>query len=285
MVNTISFPGLGISAFEINRVAFYAGPFTVYWYGVIICVGILLGLSYMYFRLKGYGMTGDDLTDIALVTVPCAIVGARVYYVLTSLDEFSSFYDMIAIWNGGIAIYGAVIAGALAIYFVSRAKKLPVLKVFDSAAPAVMLGQIIGRWGNFVNAEAFGGAEKYEFFGKVFDISHFSQVNIFRMEINGVTVHPTFLYESVWNLLGFVLINVFYKKKSFDGEILLWYLTWYGFGRCFIEGFRTDSLFVGNIRISQLVGLLCFVFGLALTLFFAFRAGKNKAPLDGGDGK
>ena len=105
------------------------------------------------------------------------------------------------------------------------------------------------------------------------------------MEINGATVHPTFLYESVWNLLGFVLINVFYKKKSFDGEILLWYLTWYGFGRCFIEGFRTDSLFVGGIRISQLVGLLCFVFGLALTLFFAFRAGKNKAPLDGGDGK
>lgn len=282
MVNAISFPGLGTGTFEINRVAFHAGPFTVYWYGIIICAGILLGLSYMYFRMKGYGMTGDDLTDIALVTVPCAIVGARVYYVLTSLDEFSSFYDMIAIWNGGIAIYGAVIAGALAIYLVSRAKKLPVLKVFDSAAPAVMIGQIVGRWGNFVNAEAFGSADKYEFFGKVSDISRISQINPFRMEINGVTVHPTFLYESVWNLIGFVLINIFYKKKSFDGEILLWYLTWYGLGRCFIEGFRTDSLFVGSIRISQLVGLLCFMFGLALTLIFAVGARKNKSPLEKG---
>ncbi len=273
MTNVISFPNLSIGPFEINRQAFSIGAVTVYWYGIIICLGIIAGFSYLYYRISKLGMNLDNLTDIALCIVPCAVVGARLYYVLTSLENFGSFYEVIAIWNGGIAIYGAVIGGSLALYGVCRHRGFPVLKVFDAAAPSVMLGQIIGRWGNFVNAEAYGIIGKYDFLGKVFDIS--GKSNPFAMSINGSLVHPTFLYESMWNALGFVLINAFYNKKKFDGEVLMWYISWYGLGRSFIEGFRGDSLYVGSIRISQLVGILCFVFGAGVVILK--RAASKKA--------
>ena len=276
MTNIISFPGLDIGPLTINRIAFEIGPVTVYWYGIIICVGILLGICYLYYRMKSFGMTSDNLTDIVLFAIPSAIFGARLYYVLTSLEEYETLYEAIAIWEGGIAIYGAVIAGALAVYLVCRAKKFPTLKVFDSIAPACMLGQIAGRWGNFFNAEAYGRTDVYEFFGAFFNIEKLSQINPLRMVINGMTVHPTFLYESVWNLVGFVLINIFWKKKKFDGEVLLWYLSWYGFGRSIIEGFRADSLYIGNVRISQLVGLFCFVVGTSIIVILRLKNNKTK---------
>ncbi len=275
MTNIISFPGLGIGPFTVNRVAFSVGPFTVYWYGLIICLGLILGISYLYYRMRSYGMTSDNLTDIALAVIPSAIVGARLYYVLTSLEDYHSLYEAVAIWEGGLAIYGAVIAGAIAVYIVCRVKKFPTLKVYDSIAPAVMLGQIAGRWGNFFNAEAYGSAKVYEFFGLSVDISQASLSNPFRMVINGMTVHPTFLYESAWNTLGFVLINIFWKKKRFDGQVLLWYISWYGLGRSIIEGFRTDSLYVGSVRISQLVGIVCFAVGVILSVYFNIKA-RNK---------
>ena len=263
-MNEISFPGLGIEAFVLNRVFLKIGSFTVYWYGIIICIGIVLGFALAYMRMKNIGVTADDLSDLILICVPSAIVGARLYYVLAELDTYNSFYEMIAVWNGGIAIYGAVIAGALSFGLVCAYKKKPLLKMYDCAAPGLILGQMIGRWGNFFNAEAYGSSNVYEFLGKRFDITYLSENNPLRMTINGKMVHPTFLYESLWNLTGFILINVFYNKKSFDGQVLLWYLVWYGLGRCVIEGFRTDSLTAGNIRISQLVALLCFVIGVVL---------------------
>lgn len=275
MINSISFPNLNIGPFEINRVALELFGFKIYWYGIIICTGIILGFLYLYLRIKSYGMNSDNLCDIALCTVPCAIIGARLYYVVTSPGEFDSFYEMIAIWNGGIAIYGAIIGGAVALFAICKIKKFPVLKVFDAASVGVMLGQIIGRWGNFVNAEAFGVTDKYQFLGKTFDIANTSANNPFIMSINGNLVHPTFLYESVWNIAGFVLINVLWNKKKFDGQILLWYLTWYGLGRCVIEGFRGDSLFVGNIRISQALGLVCAVIGIILTVVIRIRISKK----------
>lgn len=275
MINSISFPNLNIGPLDINRVAFEVFGFKIYWYGIIICTGIILGFLYLYLRIKSYGMNSDNLVDIALCTVPCAIIGARLYYVVTSPGEFDSFYEMIAIWNGGIAIYGAIIGGALALFTICKIKKFPILKVFDAASMGVMLGQIIGRWGNFVNAEAFGVTDKYQFLGKTFDIANTSANNPFIMSINGNLVHPTFLYESVWNLVGFVLINLLWNKKKFDGQILLWYLTWYGFGRCIIEGFRGDSLFVGNIRISQALGLVCAVIGIILTVVIRIRISKK----------
>ena len=280
-MNEISFPGLGIESFVLNRVFLKIGSFTVYWYGIIICIGIVLGFALAYMRMKKIGVTADDLSDLILICVPSAIVGARLYYVLAELDTYNSFYEMIAVWNGGIAIYGAVIAGALSFGLVCAYKKKPLLKMYDCAAPGLILGQMIGRWGNFFNAEAYGSSNVYEFLGKRFDITSLSENNPLRMTINGEMVHPTFLYESLWNLCGCVLMNVFYKKKSFDGEVLLWYLVWYGLGRCVIEGFRTDSLTAGNIRISQLVALLCFVIGVVLITIIRIKTALERKKENG----
>ncbi len=260
--SVISFPGLGIGEFTVDRLAFSAGPFKVYWYGIIICLGIILGFTVAYLRMKKIGISLDDLADIALICVPSAIVGARLYYVLAKLESFDSFYEMIAVWNGGLAIYGGVIGGVIAFTLVCKAKRKPLFKMYDCAAPGLILGQIIGRWGNFFNAEAYGIAESFDFFGIKTDISHFSKNNPIRMTIDGLTVHPTFLYESLWNLAGFILMNVFFRKKAFDGEVILWYLSWYGFGRCLIEGLREDSLYLGNVRVSQLLALICFAAGV-----------------------
>ena len=269
-MTTVSFPGLGIGEFTIDPVAVripIGGGIEIRWYGILIVTGIILAFLYCADRAKQEGISFDNLLDIAIFTIIFAVIGARAYYVLTTLDQYDSFWEMIAIWNGGIAIYGAIIAGAITIYVVCKIKKLNVLKMLDAAGPAVMIGQIIGRWGNFCNGEAFGS-----------EIPQESWLYFIRMGLssgnttfNTMYVHPTFLYESLWNLVGFVIIHFLYKKKKFDGQIVLMYLTWYGFGRMFIEGLRTDSLYIPGtpIRISQVVGFLCFALGtLALILCF-----------------
>ena len=225
-------------------------------------MGIILAFWYASYRSKQEGVNFDNLLDIALFTIPLSVIGARLYYVLTSLDHYNSFWEMIDIRQGGIAIYGAVIAGACSVYGVCRYKKIPPLKMMDAAAPAVMIGQILGRWGNFFNGEAYGsqvfGGILYPFrMGLLPNIESRSTMYYF---------HPTFFYESLWNLVGFILIHCLYKKKKFDGQIVLMYITWYGFGRMFIEGLRTDSLFVGDFRISQVIGFLCFVIGSILLI-------------------
>ena len=262
---TIAFPGLGIEPFTINKIAFTVpifGGVEVRWYGLIITFGIILAFMYAWYRSKQERVAIDDLLDIAIYAVIFAVIGARIYYVLFDIigngagDNYRSFIDYIAIWRGGIAIYGAIIGGALSIYVVCKCKKIKWQRVFDMVSPGVMIGQILGRWGNFFNGEAFGGVPQEGTF-----------LYRFRMEVaqdywySGVTAHPTFFYESFWNLIGFLIINAIYKKKRFDGEVFLWYITWYGFGRMLVEGLRTDSLWLGRIRISQLVGALCFVVG------------------------
>ena len=266
---TLSFPGLGIGEFSFNKVAFELFGLEVRWYGIIITCAIIVGFLYANSRSKFEGVSTDDLLDYAIYTVIFAIIGARAYYVLTTLDtyDYDSLYDVIAIWEGGIAIYGAVIAGALTIFVISKIKKIKPTKTLDMVAPGVMIAQAIGRWGNFTNGEAFG---------RETDI--FCRMGIMHEDWNRMYyVHPTFLYESLWNVLGFILINAFYKKKKFDGQILLMYITWYGFGRMFIEGLRTDSLYIfGTIRISQLVGFLCFIVGTVLLIVFGVRARKAR---------
>ena len=263
---TISFPGLGIEPFEVNPVLISAGPLEIRWYGLIITLGIVLAFLYTTYRSRQEGILFDDLLDIAIFTVIFGVVGARAYYVLTSLENYHSFKEVIAIWNGGIAIYGAIIAGAITIFAVCRYKKIPVLKMFDATAPAVMIGQILGRWGNFFNGEAYGTQvlESSPFYfirmGLLPNVDSYTQMYYY---------HPTFLYESVWNLVGFLIIHFLYKKKKFDGQVFLMYITWYGFGRMLIEGLRTDSLYVGVFRISQVVGFLCFAVGsILLTVQF-----------------
>lgn len=280
----ISFPGIGIDAFSIDKVAFelpFFGGLEVRWYGIILTLGIIAGLCYALYRTKTEGISADDIMDYALWTVVLAIIGARLYYVLTTLKDsagnwnYHSFTDVIAIWNGGIAMYGSVIGGALALIIVSRIKKYnknQMLKVFDMVAPGVMLGQVIGRWGNFVNGEAHGVETSENFFLRMGLMGAADTDYPFRM----VYYHPTFLYESLWNLIGFVLINLLYKKKKFDGQIVLMYLAWYGFGRMFIEGLRTDSLYIGVFRISQVVGFLCFAICTALLVYFLIRSRRGE---------
>lgn len=278
----IAFPNLGIDKFTINPVAFNLFGLEVRWYGLIIVTGIILAFLYASYRGKQEGFSSDDMLDLFLYVVILSIIGARAYYVLTTLDEYHSFYDVIAIWNGGLAIYGAVITGVIVIYAVCRVKKKSFLRAFDMISPAVLIGQIIGRWGNFCNGEAFGDISKFEFFGftkmtpNAGKLPWIMEVNSYASGYKTMLVHPTFLYESLWNLIGFIIINALYKKKKFDGEIFLMYIGWYGFGRMFIEGLRSDSLYVGSVKISQLVGLVCVVASIAISVFMHIKLKKEK---------
>ena len=276
---TVSFPGLGIGEISFNKVAFSLfGTIEVRWYGIIMVTGIILAFLYAYYRSKHEGVSFDDLLDYAIFTVISGIVGARLYYVITS-DQKYTFGEIFAIWNGGIAIYGAIIGGATALLCVSLYKKIKWQKAFDMVCPGVMIGQIVGRWGNFFNGEAYGESPAAD-----------SLLYFMRMELrhedwmNSYVCQPTFLYESLWNLVGFLIINALYKKKKYDGQVFLMYITWYGFGRMFIEGLRTDSLMVGSFRISQVVAFLCFTVGFALLVYLGVRA-SNRAKLAAAEGE
>lgn len=272
MSNIISFPGLGIDGFNVNPVAFSIFGFDIMWYGIIITCAMAVGFFVALHNAKFEKIKTDDVLDLAIFLIIFSMIGARLYYVLMKLEDYHSFLDVINVRNGGLAIYGGVIAGAITIFVVAKVKKLNPAKMLDMVAPGVMIGQAIGRWGNFTNAEAHGIETKLPW----------------RMGIMyaGSTVtkyyHPTFLYESLWNLLGFILIMCFYKKKKFNGQIVLSYITWYGFGRFFIEGLRTDSLyfmksvFGETIRVSQVVGALCFIFGIVFLIIGNIRA-KDRA--------
>ena len=275
MSTTVSFPGLGIGEFSVDRVAIDLFGKPIYWYGVIIMLGIVAAFIHALLRSKQEGVKGDDILDVGIFTVLFGVLGARLYYVLTTLDshQYNSFIDVIAVWEGGLAIYGGIIAGCAAVVLTCLYKKLNPLKVTDAVAPGVGLAQAIGRWGNFMNGEAFG-----------YEVAEDSLLYPFRMGLisdytEGTTMryyHPTFLYESLWNIVGFVIITLLYRKKKFNGQITLMYFTWYGFGRMFIEGLRTDSLLVGGFRISQVIGAVCFVVGAALlvTGFILTKKGK-----------
>lgn len=267
-ISKISFPGLGIPEFSIDRVAFEIkiGSLTlsVTWYGMIICLGIILAFSYVVYRAGQAGISFDSILDFTLFTVPLAIIGARLYYVIFNPGNFHSLHDIIAVWEGGLAIYGAIIVGAIVVFCVAKFKKISFMLMADMAAPAVMLGQLIGRWGNFMNGEAFGGETTLPWrMGVCNRLTGFETLY----------VHPTFLYESLWNLVGFILINIFYDKKKFRGEVLLWYVSWYGLGRAFIETLRTDSLYLGNtdIRVSSLLGAVCALVCIPLLIFLRVR--------------
>jgi len=289
MLTTISFPGLGIKEFTINPVAFEIpifGGIEVRWYGILITIGIILAFLYCAFRAKQEGIIFDDLLDIAIFTIIFAVIGARTGYVLFSLEDYTKYLDsngfwymikkMISINEGGLQIYGAIIAGAITIFIVCKIKKINVLKMLDSVGPAVMIGQIIGRWGNFCNGEAHGQI-----------VSEGNPLHFIRMGLNPywmdgklhhsyAEVHPTFLYESLWNLIGFIIINFLYKKKKFDGQVVLMYLTWYGFGRMFIELLRTDQLPFLGFPVSSVIGFICFVGGTILLIVYLVKARRAK---------
>ena len=278
----VSFPGLGIEPFHMDRIAFSLFGIDVNWYGLIITCGMILAVLYALWHAKHEGVKSDDIIDLALALIFCGVIGARLYYVIMEFDQYlvsggtflqnlgGTLYNCIAIWNGGLAIYGGIIAGFLAAMVVARAKRIPFPVIADIAGPAVLVGQIIGRWGNFVNVEAFGAETTLPW--RMGVLYSFNDGVSF---VSEKFVHPTFIYESLWNLLGLILITYFYKKKKFHGQMFLTYMTWYGFGRMLIEGLRADSLYVGSIRISQLVGFVTFVVGAVLIIYNLQRVKKK----------
>ncbi len=243
----ISFPGLGIGEFRINSVAFTVFGISVAWYALFITLGMILCVVYISWRAKEKGISYDHILDMAIFTITLGILGARFYYVMTNLTHYNSFFEAINIREGGLAIYGGIIFGALTVNIVCLVKRMNFLMMADMVYPGVMLAQAIGRWGNFMNAEAHGG---------VTDLP-------WRMGINGVYYHPTFLYESLWNLLGFAILNIFYKKKKYDGQIYFLGSMWYGFGRMLIEALRTDSMWMGPYSTQEFVSLLFMLLAFA----------------------
>lgn len=268
-ISKLSFPGLGIGEFSVNSIAFTLfGEFTIAWYAIIITCGMIGAVLYTCYRAKRIGISIDDVLDFVLFAIPIGIVGARIYYVLSKLDEYSSFKEVMDIRSGGLAIYGGIIAGAITVLCVAYFKKINFFAIADCCTPGIILAQSIGRWGNFMNGEAFG-----------YETNVFCRMGISNPLTGGevIYVHPTFLYESLWNLVGFILINIFYKHKKYDGQVFLMVFGWYGLGRMLIEGLRTDSLYIPGteIRTSQLLAAIIFVSCLVLLVYFIFKAPKK----------
>ena len=286
--SSIWFEGLGWDPFEINSVAIKIGKLEIAWYGLIIMTGMLTAVFYVWCRFRENKMKTDDLIDLAFFTIFSGIIGARLYYVIFEFssyletdgnffeDLWGTFVNIIAIWEGGLAIYGGIIAGGVAALLVAKHKKMNILKILDFIAPAVMIAQAIGRWGNFCNAEAHGYETTLPW---RMGILKGTQYNFY---------HPTFFYESMWNVIGFLaiwLVLVKLKKTKglykFYGQITYAYFAWYGLGRFWIEGLRTDSLYLvpDVIRISQVVALLCLIGGVALTVYSLIKLKKGEENL------
>ncbi|WP_318531610.1 prolipoprotein diacylglyceryl transferase [Loigolactobacillus iwatensis] len=251
----------------LNPIALKFGPFEIHWYGVIIATGVVLAVVLAMREADRRQVSSDDLFNLILWSLPFALIGARLYYVLFEWPYYAAHPgEIIAIWHGGMAIYGSLIASAIVFYVFCRRHQLPIWLVLDIAAPTVILGQGIGRWGNFMNQEAFGAQTSLAFLQGL----HLPNFIIQQMFINGAYRQPTFLYESVWDLLGFVVIMSLRHRKGLfkQGEVFLLYVSWYAFGRFFIEGMRTDSLMLFNLlRVSQLLSLIFFIVAIGLWIW------------------
>ena len=258
--SSISFPFLGI---EVNPPRTLSiGPLTAHYYGLIIAIGLILAIVYACKRSKEFGLTEDHVLDGALWVTPFAFVCARAYYVAFSWEDYAdNLISVLYIWEGGIAIYGGVIGAIIGMWVFSRIKKIRFTAVLDLILMVFLLGQSIGRWGNFMNREAFGA-----------ETDSFLRMGLTNM-YTGVTTyfHPTFLYESLWNAVGFVILHFASKKRKYDGQVALWYAAWYGLGRTMIEGLRMDSLYWGPFRVSQCLAALSCVAAVAVLIYNSLR--------------
>ena len=277
MVYHVQFPGLGWE-FTIDRVALSVGGFNIYWYGVIIAVGMLLALLYAFRHAVDFGIDADRLVDVVAIGTVMAIVCARIYYVAMAPFQYQSFWEMVDIRLGGIAIYGAVIGAFVFGGLAAKWRKVPLLPLFDLVALGFLIGQGVGRWGNFVNQEAFGTnttlpwgmySEGTEAYLRSVQVTLPAGVTIDPT----LPVHPTFFYESLWCLIGFVVLALYVKRRRFHGQIFLLYVIWYGLGRSWIEGLRTDSLLITgtDLRASQVVA-----FATAFAAFLLLVAGLRR---------
>lgn len=270
----ISFPMLGNLTLDFPAsfsFSLFGHEFTIYMYGIVMAIAFLAAVFYASRKAPKLGIKSDDVFSLVLWVLPLAIVGCRIYYVIAQWDEFKDdLVSILYIWEGGIAMYGGTIAGALTIIIWSKCKKIPFPATLDMGGSALILGQVIGRWANFVNREAFG-----------YQTDAFCRMGLTRPGEETVYVHPTFLYESLWNLIGFLIINFFWLKKDrrkYDGQVFIFYAMWYGAGRSWIEGLRTDSLYIPGtvIRVSQLLGALsCAAAVIAFVIMWKRSDGKK----------
>lgn len=275
MNGIIRFPGLWGLEFEIKKTAFQVLGVPIFWYGIIIALAFLIAVLLAVKSSKRYGIDPDNILDLVLFAAPAAIIGARLFYVIFSWEQFrDNPVEIFMTRNGGLAIYGGIIGAVLVAWLYARKKKIPFMGLTDFAIPYLALGQGIGRWGNFINQEAFGAMTTlpWRMNGTVFnDYLIGEQPDI---DLAKWGVHPAFLYESLWDIAIFVFLLIYRKKKKFEGEVLYLYFILYGIGRFFIEGLRTDSLMLGNMRVSQLLSVvLALVFG---ALYISSRAKKAR---------
>lgn len=262
----------------LNRVALDLGGIQIYWYGIIIGVGVMLGLWLAIRESQRRGLHKEVFVDLILFAVPIAIICARIYYVIFQWGYYSQHPgEIIKIWNGGIAIHGALIGAVLTTIIFAKVRRVSFWKLADIAAPSLLLGQAIGRWGNFMNQEAHGGEVTRVFLENL----HLPQFIINQMYINGTYYQPTFLYESLWNLLGVVVLLFLRRVNLRRGEIFLSYLIWYSIGRFFIEGLRTDSLMLTQtLRMAQVISLTLIVVALALLVYRRVSGTEKQRYLD-----
>ena len=257
--SAISFPMLGSFSFNPPS-CFSLFGLNIYYYGVIIALGFILAMVYCSRNSRDFGIKSDDFFDLMLWIIPCCIIGARLYYVLFNLEHYlADPGEIFAIRDGGLAIYGGIIVGVIVVICVSRHKKIPIPAMLDLAVFGLLIGQILGRWGNFMNREAFGA-----------ETDIFCRMGLTAPDGSTIYVHPTFLYESLWNLAGLIFLIVWTKKghRKYDGQCTLIYFFWYGLGRAWIEGLRTDSLYIGstNIRVSQALSIVLVLISLILLI-------------------
>lgn len=279
-INIVRFPGLGLE-FKINKVAFSVFGIPVYWYGIIICTGLLLAVFLGLKNCKKFGINSDNVFDIVLWALPSAVICARIYYIIFNWHEYDGdIMKMINIREGGLAIYGGIIGAVLAGYIVTRVKKIDFLTVADLAGPYFIMAQGIGRWGNFVNQEAFGRNTNLPWGMHSDAIREYLEM-LGDSSIDPMApVHPTFLYESVWNLCVFFFLLWYRRRYKVKGELFFLYMMLYGVGRAWIEGLRTDSLYIGgtNIRVSQLLAV-AFAVAFAVVIFIRRRMCSGDTPV------
>ena len=263
-MSAITFPALGL---ELNPPRGFTIPgtgFTIYFYGVIIALGLVLSVIYGLRRSHEFGLKQDDILDGVLWIVPLSIICARAYYVIFEIEQYKTFADVINIRKGGLAIYGGVIGAALGVIIFAKVKKVSLPAVLDLVAISFLIGQSIGRWGNFINREAYGAPTE-----------SFLRMGLVVGGEQGY-YHPTFLYESVWNAIGFVLLHFLSKKRQYNGQMALGYAAWYGLGRAVIEGLRMDSLYWGPFRVSQLLAAVSCMAAVVTLLILNIHKPKQK---------
>ena len=285
---SVDFPNLFSGDIEINRVAFTVFGIDIYWYGILIALGTVLAFVYAIKRSKKVGLISDNVFDAVFISIIVGFIGARVYYcVFYNLmhPDAEEKYNLITMFtkihDGGLAIYGGVIFGVLTGLIYCKVKKMPFLPLLDLAGPAFLIGQAIGRWGNFINQECYGaptaGNLPWGMMGTKIALDPLV------IEANGqsvldtlILVHPCFLYESLWCIVGFLLIHFLVDRfKNFDGESFLFYVLWYGAGRAWIEALRTDSLYAGSLKVSQVIAIASSILALIMIIYFKIAAKRS----------